>query len=149
MALEIGQAAPQFESVDQNGNTVKLSDFKGKKVVLYFYPKDMTPGCTVQACDLRDNYEKLMSEGYVVLGVSTDSEERHQKFIAKHELPFPLLADVDHKVHDLYGTWQLKKTFGKEYMGTVRTTFIIDEEGILTDIIKKVKTKEHTKQIIG
>ncbi|WP_044204115.1 thioredoxin-dependent thiol peroxidase [Flammeovirga sp. OC4] len=149
MSLEIGQAAPQFESVDQNGNTVKLSDFKGKKVVLYFYPKDMTPGCTAQACDLRDNYEKLLSEGYVVLGVSTDSEERHQKFIAKHELPFPLLADVDHKVHDLYGTWQLKKTFGKEYMGTVRTTFIIDEEGILTDIIKKVKTKEHTKQIIG
>ncbi|KXX71777.1 thioredoxin-dependent thiol peroxidase [Flammeovirga sp. SJP92] len=149
MSLEIGQAAPEFESLDQNGNTVKLSDFKGKKVVLYFYPKDMTPGCTAQACDLRDNYEKLMSEGYVVLGVSTDSEERHQKFIAKHELPFPLLADVDHKVHDLYGTWQLKKTFGKEYMGTVRTTFIIDEEGILTDIIKKVKTKEHTKQIIG
>ncbi|MBD0403326.1 thioredoxin-dependent thiol peroxidase [Flammeovirga sp. EKP202] len=149
MSLEIGQAAPEFESLDQNGNTVKLSDFKGKKVVLYFYPKDMTPGCTAQACDLRDNYEKLLSEGYVVLGVSTDSEERHQKFIAKHELPFPLLADVDHKVHDLYGTWQLKKTFGKEYMGTVRTTFIIDEEGILTDIIKKVKTKEHTKQIIG
>lgn len=149
MSLEIGQVAPEFESIDQDGNTVKLSDFKGKKVVLYFYPKDMTPGCTAQACDLRDNYEKLQSEGYVILGVSTDAAERHLRFIAKHELPFPLLADVDHKLHDLYGTWQLKKTFGKEYMGTVRTTFIINEEGNLTDIIKKVKTKEHTKQIIG
>ncbi|AZQ61467.1 thioredoxin-dependent thiol peroxidase [Flammeovirga pectinis] len=149
MALEIGQVAPDFTSIDQDGNEIKLSDYQGKKVVLYFYPKDMTPGCTAEACDLRDNYEKLLAEGWVVLGVSTDAAERHQRFIAKYELPFPLIADVDHKVHDLYGTWQLKKTFGKEYMGTVRTTFLIDEKGILTDIIKKVKTKEHTKQIIS
>ncbi|OHX66127.1 thioredoxin-dependent thiol peroxidase [Flammeovirga pacifica] len=149
MSLEIGQKAPDFKSIDQDGNEITLSQFKGKKVVLYFYPKDMTPGCTTQACDLRDNYDKLLSEGYVVLGVSTDSKERHQKFIAKHELPFPLIADENQSVHQAYGTWQLKKTFGKEYMGTVRTTFVIDEEGILTDIIKKVKTKEHTKQIIN
>ena len=148
MALEIGSAAPAFEGKDQNGNLIKLSDFKGKKVVLYFYPKDNTPGCTAQACNLRDNYELLMNQGYQVIGVSTDSETSHQKFIAKHELPFPLIADEDKSVHELYGTWGEKKNYGRTYMGTIRTTFIIDAEGKLEEIIGKVKTKEHTAQII-
>ncbi|GAA4844283.1 thioredoxin-dependent thiol peroxidase [Algivirga pacifica] len=146
--LEIGQKAPEFTAKDQNGNDISLSDYKGKKVVLYFYPKDSTPGCTAQACNLKDNYELLQSKGYEVLGVSTDTEKRHQNFINKYELPFTLIADVDQAVHDLYGTWQLKKNYGREYMGTVRTTFIIDEEGNIEDIIQKVKTKEHTAQII-
>ncbi|ARU56620.1 alkyl hydroperoxide reductase [Oleiphilus messinensis] len=148
MALAVGDKAPDFSAKDQNGDTLTLSQFKGKKVVLYFYPKDSTPGCTAQACNLRDNHSTLTEEGYVVLGVSTDSEKRHQNFIGKYELPFPLIADTDQKVHELYGTWQLKKTFGKEYMGTVRTTYVIDEQGTITDIIKKVNTKDHTAQII-
>ncbi|QDH80055.1 thioredoxin-dependent thiol peroxidase [Echinicola soli] len=148
MSLETGNKAPDFEATDQDGNTIKLSDFKGKKVVLYFYPKDNTPGCTAQACDLRDNYKALLDAGYVVLGISTDSEKSHKKFIEKHELPFPLIADEDKAVHELYNTWREKKNYGRTYMGTVRTTFVIDEEGNIADIIEKVKTKEHSNQIL-
>lgn len=149
MAIEVGQQAPDFETKDQNGNTVRLSDFKGKKVILYFYPKDNTPGCTAQACDLRDNYEALQKAGYVVLGVSSDSEKSHQKFIEKYELPFTLLADEDKSVHEKYGTWVEKSMYGRTYMGTARTTFVIDEKGNIAQIIDKVKTKEHTNQIIN
>jgi thioredoxin-dependent peroxiredoxin len=148
MSLEVGKKAPEFEAKDQKGNLVKLSDFKGKKVVLYFYPKDNTPGCTAQACNLRDNYEALQKAAYVVLGVSSDSEKSHQKFIEKQNLPFTLLADEDLKVHEAYGTWVEKSMYGRKYMGTARTTFIIDENGNLSEIIEKVNTKEHTNQIL-
>ncbi|EOZ97710.1 MULTISPECIES: thioredoxin-dependent thiol peroxidase [Cyclobacteriaceae] len=148
MSVEVGKAAPNFEAKDQDGNTIKLSDFKGKKVVLYFYPKDNTPGCTAQACNLRDNYEALQKAGYVVLGVSSDSEKSHKKFIEKQELPFTLIADEDKTVHEAYGTWVEKSMYGRKYMGTARTTFIIDEEGKVEEIIDKVKTKEHTNQIL-
>lgn len=148
MSLEVGNLAPQFESKDQNGNVIKLSDFKGKKVVLYFYPKDNTPGCTAQACNLRDNYEALQKAGYVVLGISSDSQKSHQKFIEKQELPFSLIADEDKSVHEAFGTWVEKSMYGRKYMGTARTTFIIDEEGKIEEIIEKVKTKEHTNQIL-
>lgn len=148
MAVEVGQQAPDFESKDQDGNTIKLSDYKGKKVVLYFYPKDNTPGCTAQACDLRDNYEALQKAGYEVIGISSDSGKSHQKFIQKFDLPFTLLADEDKSVHEKFETWVEKSMYGKTYMGTARTTFIIDENGIIAEIIDKVKTKEHTNQII-
>ncbi|MEL0613264.1 thioredoxin-dependent thiol peroxidase [Marinomonas arenicola] len=148
MTPKIGQSAPDFLAKDQHGENITLSQFRGKKVILYFYPKDSTPGCTAQACNLRDNYETLLEKGFVVLGISTDSEKRHQNFIAKNELPFSLISDPEHLVHDLYDTWRLKKFMGKEYMGTVRTTFVIDEEGVISDIIEKVKTKDHTAQII-
>lgn len=148
MELKVGDKAPLFESKDQQGNAVKLEDYKGKKVILYFYPKDNTKGCTAQACDLRDNYEVIQKEGYEVLGVSKDNEKSHQKFIDKFELPFTLIADTDMAVNELYGVWKEKKMYGKTYMGTVRTTFVIDEEGVITDIIKKVKTAEHTNQIL-
>ncbi|MFC4874235.1 thioredoxin-dependent thiol peroxidase [Negadavirga shengliensis] len=148
MSLKVGQKAPDFESYDQDGNPIKLSDFKGKKVVLYFYPKDNTPGCTAQACDLRDNYEGLQKAGYEVLGISSDSVKSHRKFIDKHELPFTLIADEDRSVHEKYGTWVEKQMYGRTYMGTARTTFIIDENGVIEEIIDKVKTKEHSKQII-
>lgn len=149
MSVEKGQKAPDFESVDQDGNPIKLSDFKGKKVVLYFYPKDNTPGCTTQACNLRDNYEALQKAGYVVLGISSDSAKSHQKFIEKHSLPFPLIADEDKSVHEKYGTWVEKSMYGRKYMGTARTTFVINEEGIIEEVIEKVKTKEHTNQILN
>jgi peroxiredoxin Q/BCP len=148
MTIEIGQKAPEFSAKDQNGDTITLSQFKGKKVVLYFYPRDSTPGCTAQACDLRDNYSTLLEKGFVILGISTDTEKKHQNFIAKYDLPFPLIADTEKVVHELYGRWQLKKFMGKESMGTVRTTFIIDENGMIEDIISKVKTKEHAAQIL-
>jgi peroxiredoxin Q/BCP len=148
MSLEVGNPAPAFEAKDQNGNTIKLSDFKGRKVVLYFYPKDNTPGCTAQACNLRDNYEALQKAGYVILGVSSDSEKSHLKFIEKQNLPFPLIADEDLKVHEAYGTWVEKSMYGRKYMGTARTTFVIDENGILAEIIEKVNTKNHTSQIL-
>ena len=149
MQLKIGDKAPEFEVNDQSGNPVKLSDYKGKKVVLYFYFKDQTPGCTTQACNLRDNYQALQKAGYEILGISSDNEKSHQRFIEKQSLPFTLLADTDKKVHDLYGTWVEKKMYGRTYMGTARTTFIIDEVGIISDIIDKVKTKEHTAQILN
>ena len=148
MSLEVGQKAPDFEAKIETGETIKLSDFKGKKVILYFYPKDNTPGCTAQACNLRDNYEALQKAGYVVLGISSDSEKSHQKFIDKQELPFSLIADEDKKVHELYGTWVEKSMYGRKYMGTARTTFVIDEEGKIEEIIEEVKTKEHTAQIL-
>ena len=148
MALAIGDKAPNFKINDQDGNEVQLSDYFGKKIIFYFYPKDQTPGCTAQACNLRDHYQELSDAGYIVLGISSDSEQSHQKFIAKQNLPFTLLADPDKVVHELYGTWVEKKMYGRTYMGTARTTFVIDEEGVISDIIAKVKTKDHTKQIL-
>jgi len=148
MALTIGQKAPDFTGNDQDGNPVNLADFKGKKVVLYFYPKDNTPGCTSQACNLRDNYQELQNKGYVILGVSIDNEKSHQKFIQKQNLPFTLIADTDKKINELYGVWKEKSMYGRTYMGTVRTTFIIDENGNLEQIIDKVKTKDHSSQIL-
>ena len=149
MKLKIGQQAPDFEVNDQDGNPTKLSDFRGQKVILYFYPKDNTPGCTAQSCNLRDNYQVLQKEGYVVLGVSTDSEKSHIKFIEKQELPFTLLADVDKVIHEAYGTWVEKSMYGRKYMGTARNTFVIDENGVISDIIENVKTKDHTAQILN
>ena len=146
--LSKGDTAPDFEGKDQNGNTIKLSDLRGKKVVLYFYPKDNTPGCTAESCNLRDNYDELQKQGYEVFGVSQDSEASHQKFINKYELPFSLLVDSDHVIHNLYGTWGEKSMYGKTYMGTLRTTFVINEEGIIDEVITKVKTKGHTAQIM-
>ncbi len=149
MALEIGNLAPNFNSKDQNGKEISLASFRGKKVVLYFYPKDNTPGCTAQACNLRDNYELLLSKGFIVLGVSVDDEKSHLKFIDKFQLPFPLIADTDHAIVEAYGVWVEKSMYGRTYMGTARTTFVIDEEGIIKEIIQKVNTKEHTSQIVG
>lgn len=148
MTLNIGDKAPEFEGKDQNGNVVKLSDYRGKKVILYFYPKDNTSGCTAQACNLRDNYSSLQQQGYEVIGVSTDSEKSHQNFISKYELPFTLIADTDKQLVEQYGVWQEKSMYGRKYMGTMRYTFVIDENGIIQDIITKVKTKEHTGQIL-
>ena len=146
--LKIGDKAPEINSVDQNGNQITLNQYKGKKVVLYFYPKDMTPGCTAQSCNLSDNYKLLQKSGYDVIGVSCDSIKRHQKFIEKYSLPFNLVSDEDQKAVNDYGVWQLKKFMGREYMGIMRTTFLIDENGVIEDIITKVNTKEHTTQII-
>ena len=148
MALKIGNKAPYFESINQNGDKVKLSDFIGKKVVLYFYPRDNTPGCTAQACNLKDNYNTLRQNGYTILGISKDSPKSHQKFINKFDLPFDLIADEDQNVHIKYGTWIEKSMYGKNYMGTARWTFLIDEKGNIENIIQKVKTKEHTSQIL-
>lgn len=148
MPLQIGDQAPAFEGVDQNGSPIKLSDFRGKKLVLYFYPKDNTPGCTATACNLRDNYELLLKSGYAVVGVSSDSERKHQNFIKKYDLPFPLIADTDQKVHNLFGTWGEKQMFGRKYMGTIRTTFVIDQQGKIEEIVNKVKTDSHTSQIL-
>jgi len=146
--LAIGDIAPAINGVDQNGNAFSLENFKGQKVALYFYPKDNTPGCTAQACNLRDNNSTLQTEGIKVVGVSIDSEKSHKKFEEKFSLPFPLLADTEHKIVQDYGVWGLKKFMGKEYMGTNRTTFLIDEEGKIVHIISKVQTKDHTAQIL-
>lgn len=146
--LEIGDMAPDFESKDQNGDSISLSTYRGKKVILYFYPKDNTPGCTVESCNFRDNYESLLSQGYEVIGVSADSEKSHLKFIEKHSLPFPLVADTEKVVLEKYNAWGLKKFMGREFMGILRKTFIIDEEGKIEHIIEKVKTKEATKQVL-
>ncbi len=148
MELKIGDKAPEFESINQKGNNIKLSDYKGKKVVLYFYPKDNTPGCTAQACNLKDNFNTLKKNGYTILGVSKDSTKSHQKFIDKFNLPFDLIADEDQSVHKKYGTWIEKSMYGRTYMGTARWTFLIDENGIIENVIQKVKTKEHTSQIV-
>lgn len=145
--LEIGDKAPAISANNQNGQPVQLSDFLGKKVILYFYPKDNTPGCTTEACNFRDNYQSLLKDGLEVLGVSIDSEQSHQKFISKHELPFSLLADEDQKIVNDYGVWVEKNMYGKKYMGTARTTFIIDEKGLIQHIIKKVDNKNASQQI--
>jgi len=149
MQLTVGSKAPDFSTKDQDGNTIKLSGLKGKKVVLYFYPKDMTPGCTAEACSLRDNYKALQKAGYEVLGISSDDEKSHRKFIEKEKLPFLLLADTDKTVHAKYGTWVEKSMYGRKYMGTARITFIIDEQGKIAEIIEKVDTKNHADQILG
>ena len=146
--LQKGTKAPYFEGKDENGNLVKLTDFAGKKLVLYFYPKDSTPGCTAEACDLRDNYERFLSLGYHVLGVSRDSAASHQRFIAKFNLPFHLIADTDLTILKAYEAWGEKKMYGKMTEGTLRTTYIIDEEGVIIDAIGKVDTKNHTAQIL-
>ncbi|MBL4709727.1 MAG: thioredoxin-dependent thiol peroxidase [Flavobacteriales bacterium] len=146
--LNIGEQAPAIDALDENGKQFKLSHLKGTKVVLYFYPKDDTPGCTNQACNLKDNYTELQKRGYEVIGVSADNEAKHLKFIAKYELPFTLLADTNKKIINDYGVWGPKKFMGKEYEGIHRTTFVIDEEGNIEDIIEKIKTKEHSAQIL-
>jgi thioredoxin-dependent peroxiredoxin len=149
MALPVGTQAPNFKAIDQDGNHVSLSDFKGKKVVLYFYPKDMTPGCTAESCSLRDNYKALQKAGYEVLGISTDDQKSHKKFIEKEKLPFRLLADVDKSVHHQFGTWIEKSMYGRKYMGTARVTYIIDENGLIAEVIEKVDTNNHADQILG
>jgi thioredoxin-dependent peroxiredoxin len=145
--LKEGSKAPMFEGIDQNGKTVKLTDFAGKKVVLYFYPKDNTPGCTAEACNLRDNYDSLLKKGFAVIGVSPDNEKSHKGFAGKYSLPFTLIADTSKKIMNDYGVWGEKKMYGKSYMGVIRTTFLIDEKGIIEKIIEKVDTAGHTEQI--
>ncbi len=147
--LKIGDKAPEFEAINQDEKEIKLNDFKGKKLVLFFYPKASTPGCTTEAKNLRDNYNLLKEKGFEVLGVSADSPKRQKNFKVKNNLPFDLIADEDKKVILAYGVWGPKKFMGREYEGIHRTTFIIDEKGFIENIIKKVKTKEHTKQILG
>jgi len=146
--LKVGDTAPNFEAQDNQDNTIKLIDFKGKKLVLFFYPKASTPGCTVEACNLRDNYKRFLSLGYEILGVSADTARKQQNFINKYNLPFPLLADVEKEVINAYKVWGPKKFMGREFDGIYRTTFVIDENGIIEEVITKVKTKEHTKQLL-
>lgn len=146
--LKAGDSAPDFEGVDQDGQIVKLSDFKGQKLVLFFYPKDNTPGCTKEVCNLRDNYQLLEKQGYRLLGVSADSQRKHRNFIDKFELPFPLLSDPDREVIEAYGVWGRKKFMGREFDGILRTTFIIDD-GIIREVITKVNTQDHTNQILS
>lgn len=146
--LQAGDPAPHFEGTNQAGEKLSLDQFKGQKVALYFYPHDMTPTCTTQACNLRDNLQDLKDAGITVIGVSEDSEKKHVKFIDKYSLPFDLIADTDHKVHHAYGVWGKKKFMGREYDGTHRTTFLINEEGKIADVIKKVKAKEHHQQVL-
>ena len=146
--LSAGMQAPAINSKDQDGNAISLDQFSGKTVVLYFYPKDDTPGCTAEACDFRDNHQDLIVKGIVVLGVSVDDEQSHKKFISKHSLPFPLLADTDHKIVNDYGVWVEKNMYGKKYMGVNRRTFIIDENGLIKDVIKKVDTKNASAQVL-
>lgn len=150
MSYTIGDIVPDALGLDQDGREVKRSDYPGKSIALYFYPKDMTSGCTAEACNLRDNYHELLDAGYQVIGVSADSAASHQKFIAKNSLPFPLIADPDHKLLEAFGVWGEKSMYGRKYMGTFRTTFIIDPEGKITRIIgpKQIKTKAHAAQIL-
>lgn len=145
--LQIGDKAPAIAAKNQNGETIKLSDFQGKKIILYFYPKDNTPGCTTEACNFRDNYQSLVQDGFEVLGISIDSEQSHQKFINKFDLPFHLLADEDQKIVNDYGVWVEKNMYGRKYMGTARTTFVIDEQGVIQHIIKKVDNKNASQQV--
>ena len=146
--LQVGQKAPAFTGIDQDGKKVSLTDFKGQKVVLYFYPEDDTPTCTVQACNLRDNYSLLTKNGFKVIGVSPDDEKSHQKFKEKFDLPFTLIADPQHKIIDKYGVWGLKNLYGREYMGLFRTTFVIDEKGIIFKIFLRPKNKAHAEEIV-
>lgn len=148
MKIKTGDKVPDVTVNDQDGNPVNLRDLKGKKVVLYFYPKDQTPGCTTQACNLRDNYKLLLKEGYAVFGVSTDSEKSHRKFIEKEKLPFSLLSDPERKLHDAFGTWIEKSMYGRKYMGTSRSTFVINEKGLIEEVIEKADPKNHAAQIL-
>ncbi len=145
--LSEGQKAPDFEGIDQDNKEIKLRDFAGKKVILYFYPKDNTPGCTAEACNLRDNYTELLKKGFKIIGISPDSEKSHKNFAGKYSLPFPLIADPDKKILNLYGAWGDKVMYGKTVTGVLRTTFIIDEKGFIEKVISKVDTKQHTEQI--
>lgn len=146
--VNVGQLAPDFQKEATNGQIVKLSDFLGKNVVLYFYPKDMTPGCTTEACDFRDQYEEFRDLNCVIIGVSTDPLKRHEKFIEKYQLPFLLISDEDHEVAEKYGVWKLKKNFGKEYMGIERSTFVIDQEGKIVNEWRKVKVNGHVEEVL-
>ncbi len=146
--LKVGDAVPAFSAKDQDGNTINLSDYSGKKLIVFFYPKASTPGCTAEACNLRDNYTELQKQGYELLGVSADSEKRQSNFRAKYEFPYPLLADEDHVVIHTFGVWGPKKFMGKEYDGIHRMTFVIDEKGIVSKVIEKVKTKDHAAQLL-
>lgn len=147
--IKIGDKAPDFKGTDQEGKEIKLSDFKGKKLVLYFYPKDNTPGCTAEACDLRDNYQRFEAMGYKIVRRKQDNEKSHKSFIEKFNLPFPLISDKEAEILKAYEAWGRKKFMGKEYDGIIRKTFVIDENGVILDIIEKVDTKAHSKQIIG
>lgn len=146
--LEIGDKMPAFKGICQDGQRIDNNNLLGKKLILYFYPKDSTPGCTAEACNLRDNYAMWQSRGYDIIGISCDSIESHNKFIAKNNLPFNLISDDNHEICELFGTWAQKKLYGKEFWGIVRTTFVIDENGIITEIFRKVDTKKHTEQIV-
>ena len=147
--LTAGDKAPDFKGIDQNRNPIALKDYKGKKVILYFYPKDDTPGCTAQACNLRDNYQSLIAAGYQVIGVSKDSVKSHKKFETKYELPFPLIADEEHVISDAYGIWGERKFMGRTFLGVHRTTFLINEKGIIHAIIDKPDTKNHTEEVLN
>lgn len=149
--MEVGQKAPEVLGVDQDGKELKLSDFAGKKLVLYFYPKDSTPGCTSEACSLRDSYERFLAEGYAVVGVSPDSQQSHKRFIEKYSLPFPLISDVDHRLAEEMGAWGEKSMYGRKYMGILRTTFVIGPDGVIEQIFtpKQIKVKEHAQQLLG
>lgn len=146
--LKAGDKAPDFAGLNQNGERISLSDFKGKKLILYFYPKDNTPGCTAESCNLSENYDMWLEKGYDVVGVSPDSEKSHRNFIEKHGLKFNLIADTEKEILQAYGAWGEKSMYGRKYMGVIRTTFVIDEKGIISEVFTKVKTKDHTNQII-
>lgn len=147
--LKVGDKVPDFSAKDQEGNTINLSDYKGKKLVVFFYPKANTPGCTAEACNLRDNYKELQDQGFELLGVSADSEKKQSNFKNKYDFPFPLLADEDHTVINAFGVWGPKKFMGREYDGIHRTTFVIDGDGVVENVIEKVKTKDHAAQILS
>ncbi len=146
--LKIGDEAPAFTAIDQDGNPISLNEFRGKKLILYFYPKDDTPGCTAEACNLRDNYNLLLKKGYMIIGVSADDDRSHKKFIEKYELPFPLIPDKEKKILKAYGAWGKKKLYGREYDGILRTTYVISEKGVIEKIFTRVDTKNHTEQIL-
>jgi len=146
--LNVGEKAPGFNSINQDGETITLNDFRGSKVIIYFYPKADTPGCTAESCNLRDNYDDLLNKGYKIIGVSPDKQDKQKKFADKYNLPFPLLADTELVVIKAYGAWGMKKMYGKEYEGLLRTTYVINENGVIEKVFPKVKTKDHADQIL-